>query len=245
MKKIVVLLYILTPFFVYSQSINAFEDFIVPVRFEFQSEDNQYRISSILKANLAKLGINSLYSNEQSTLNYANSCSILTVNLVKVPNLLRTKLQLQFIDCEGKAVYETPIFDSKEKDLSVAYRECLDLIFESMKNINYKYKYSKSNAVISENVYVFEEITEEIQTRSTPNTFNFRNVLYAQPIDNGFQLVDTTPRVVMKIFRTSEPLYYTASYEKTTGVVLKKYGNWFFEYTEAGILKTIPMRIKF
>lgn len=246
MKKIVILLYILSPFFVCSQSINDYDKFIVPVRFEFQSEDNQYRISTILKSNLAKLGINAIYSSEQSTLNDVNSCSILTVNLIKTPNLLRTKLQLQFIDCDGKAVYETPVFDSKEKDRATAFRECLDLIFESMQGINYEYKYLKSNnKVVSEKVYVYEETTEEKQTATTQKPFSFDTVLYAQPTDNGFQLVDTTPKVVMKIFKTSVPDFFTASYENTTGMVLKKDGNWVFEYTEADILKAIPMQIKF
>uniref|UniRef100_UPI00404B6B16 hypothetical protein n=1 Tax=Flavobacterium sp. TaxID=239 RepID=UPI00404B6B16 len=245
MKKIVILLYILSPFFVLSQSINDYEKFIVPVRFEFQSEDNQYRMSTILKANLEKLGIKATYSTETSQVNYADRCSILTLNLVKTPNLLRTKLQLQFIDCDGKTVYETPVFDSKEKDRSVAFRECLDLIFESMQGINYVYNGSKPKPVVAQESIVVQETILQKQTPPAQKPFSFETVLYAQPTDNGFQLVDATPRVVMKIFKTSQPDFFTASYVNTTGMVLKKDGIWVFEYTEAGVLKAIPMQIKF
>jgi len=46
------------------------------------------------------------------------------------------------------------------------------------------------------------------------------NILYAQEIPDGFQLVDNTPKIRLKIFRTSIPDVYTV--EKDNGVVFKK-----------------------
>jgi len=70
-------------------------------------------------------------------------------------------------------------------------------------------------------------------------------LLYAQPIENGYQLVDATPKLVLKIFKTSQPDYFTAVSESKNGVVFKKEGVWCFEYYENNVLKSEKMNIKF
>jgi hypothetical protein len=69
--------------------------------------------------------------------------------------------------------------------------------------------------------------------------------LYAQPIENGYQLVDATPKLVLKIFNTSQPDYFTAVSEAKNGVVFKKEGVWYFEYYENSVLKSDKLNIKF
>lgn len=70
-------------------------------------------------------------------------------------------------------------------------------------------------------------------------------LLYAQAIENGFQLIDTTPKVILKIFKTVQPDYYNANVGKKIGVVYKKNGAWIFEYFIDGQLITEPLNIKF
>ena len=70
-------------------------------------------------------------------------------------------------------------------------------------------------------------------------------VLYAQKIANGYQLVDSTPKIVLKIFETSVPNVYTANLEKGNGVVYQKDGKWFFEYYVEDKLTVKEMNIKF
>ena len=72
---------------------------------------------------------------------------------------------------------------------------------------------------------------------------NDANILYAQEIPDGFQLVDNTPKIRLKIFRTSIPDVYTV--EKDNGVVFKKDGKWFYEYYIDNTLKTQELNIKF
>ncbi|MBT8305727.1 MAG: hypothetical protein KJN85_02195 [Maribacter sp.] len=69
------------------------------------------------------------------------------------------------------------------------------------------------------------------------------NMLYAQEIPDGFQLVDNTPKIRLKIFRTSIPDVYTV--EKDSGVVFKKDGKWFYEYYIDNTLKIQELNIKF
>ena len=70
-------------------------------------------------------------------------------------------------------------------------------------------------------------------------------LLYAQPIENGFQLVDSTPKVRFKLTETSVENVFLATRDNTNGVVLNKNGAWFFEYTADGKKVLEELNIKF
>ena len=70
-------------------------------------------------------------------------------------------------------------------------------------------------------------------------------ILYAQPIANGYQLVDGTPKVVMKIYKTSNSSTFSAVKETTQGVLLMKNNQWFFEYYENEKLVSEKINVKF
>lgn len=71
------------------------------------------------------------------------------------------------------------------------------------------------------------------------------NILYAQKISDGYQLVDSTPKIKLKLYRTSLPDVFTVKHEKDNGVVFKKDGKWYLEYVWGGQLKTEELNIKF
>ncbi len=67
-------------------------------------------------------------------------------------------------------------------------------------------------------------------------------LLYAQPIENGFQIVDTTPKKVMVLQNSGVKDVFTV--EGTKAIVYKKGDVWM--YSESGeILKGEPINIKF
>lgn len=68
-------------------------------------------------------------------------------------------------------------------------------------------------------------------------------VLYAQAIENGFQLVDSTPKVVYKIKNTSMENVFLVEGRQAT--LYKKDNNWVMEYYENNILKQDVLNIKF
>lgn len=79
-----------------------------------------------------------------------------------------------------------------------------------------------------------------------PGDHNDWGILYAQEIANGYQLVDSTPKIRLKIYRTSVPDVFTVTYDKdTNGIVFKKNGKWFLEYRSNGQVKTEELNIKF
>lgn len=69
------------------------------------------------------------------------------------------------------------------------------------------------------------------------------NVLYAQEIDNGFQLVDSSPKVVYKIKNTG--LNNTFLVEGQSAIVYKKGDDWILEYYTDHVLKQDVLNIKF
>jgi hypothetical protein len=68
-------------------------------------------------------------------------------------------------------------------------------------------------------------------------------MLYAQPIDNGFQLVDSTPKVLYKIKSTSSADVFIVT--SVNGTLTKKGNGWLLEYYENDVLKSEMLNIKF
>lgn len=71
------------------------------------------------------------------------------------------------------------------------------------------------------------------------------DIWYAQAIPNGFQLVDSSPKVVLKLFRSSIANTYLAENETSHGLVYQKNGEWWYEYYSGGQLIAEQLNIKF
>jgi len=99
----------------------------------------------------------------------------------------------------------------------------------------------KSNEPVASKIEKAEQDTKERMVEVK----NDSNILYAQEIPNGFQLVDNTPKIRLKLLRTSIPDVYVVKHAKNNGVVYKKDGKWFLEYYFGDTLKTEVLNIKF
>ena len=69
------------------------------------------------------------------------------------------------------------------------------------------------------------------------------SALYAQPITNGYQLVDTTPKVVFILQKTSVENVFLI--KGRDGTVFLNDGQWIAEYYEGDELKKELLNIKF
>ncbi|MCR9227098.1 MAG: hypothetical protein NXH90_06755 [Flavobacteriaceae bacterium] len=70
-------------------------------------------------------------------------------------------------------------------------------------------------------------------------------VLYAQPTDSGYQLVDSTPKVVLKLQETSMDNVFMTDFNGNNAVVFQKDGKWLLEYSENGEKVQKELDIKF
>ena len=237
----------------FSQSVNDYAGVIVPLRFDFLKSDNQYRMSTITKANLKKAGFEAFYANENVSIGYANRCNMLNVDVVRDNAFLTTKLFVVLKDCNGKEIYKSEVGRSKEKDYELAYNEALNMAFQSVYALGYKYNGKAANSskepvgstVVSPAAVATTTVAAVAVNVPTSNDEPDGTVLFAQPIKNGFQLVDNTPKVVMKVYKTTNPAIYLAVKESLHGVAILKDNQWYFEYYEKESLMSEKIKVKF
>ncbi|MEJ1223020.1 hypothetical protein [Sediminicola sp. 1XM1-17] len=70
-------------------------------------------------------------------------------------------------------------------------------------------------------------------------------VLYAQELTNGYQLVDKTPKIVLKMLKSSMADVFIAEAGDQDGLVYRKDGKWYFEYTSNGKVMVEELQIRF
>lgn len=71
-------------------------------------------------------------------------------------------------------------------------------------------------------------------------------IWYAQATDNGYQLVDSTPKIRMKLVKTAQKDTFIATVDdQAMGMVYKKDGQWWHEYFKDGKTEVRPLKLKF
>lgn len=246
MKTRILLMLLFISSFGFSQSINDYKAVVIPLKYDFMKSDNQYRLATLTKFNLNKAGFEAFYANEAVSENY-NRCDLLYIDVVKENGFLVTKLYVTFKDCYGKIVFTSDIGRSKTKEYDLAYSEALNQAFLSVKALNYKYngKVSTTQNTTSQAVAVAPAVASNNAVVNTVVNSNDPNLLYAQPTETGYQLIDKTPKVVMKLMKTSRPDSFIAIKGDIQGSLNAKDNEWYFEYYKNDKLVSEKVVVKF
>ncbi|MBG6187966.1 hypothetical protein [Flavobacterium sp. CAN_S2] len=248
MKKSFLFLLILFVSYSYAQSVNDYKAVIVPLKYDFLNGENQYRLSTLTKFNLNKAGFVAFYNKETFPIEYSNRCDLLYIDVVKESGFLTTKLSITMKDCNEKIIFQSIVGKSKEKDYQVAYNEALNEAFQSVYDLQYKYSgavvktepivvQTQSAPVVSEKAIVAESKVN-VESKDA-------NLLYAQATPTGFQLIDSTPKVVMKLFKTSQANSFIAIKDTVQGSLILKDNQWYFEYYQNDKLISEKVAVKF
>jgi hypothetical protein len=72
-----------------------------------------------------------------------------------------------------------------------------------------------------------------------------KEMMYAQAIPNGYQLIDSTPKVKMKLLNSSTENVFIGQADGKSGMVFQKNGIWIFEYYAGADLIQEELNIKF
>lgn len=246
MKTRILLMLLFISSFGFSQSINDYKAVVIPLKYDFMKSDNQYRLATLTKFNLNKAGFEAFYANEAVSENY-NRCDLLYIDVVKENGFLVTKLYVTFKDCYGKIVFTSDIGRSKTKEYDLAYSEALNQAFLSVKALNYKYngKVSTTQNTPSPAVVSAPAVAANNAVVNTVVNSNDPNLLYAQPTETGYQLIDKTPKVVMKLMKTSRPDSFIAIKGDIQGSLNAKDNEWYFEYYKNDKLVSEKVVVKF
>jgi hypothetical protein len=238
MKKITLFALLLVGSFAFAQSVNDYEYVIVPSRFDFSNKKDEFRLNTLTKLLLEKYGFKAfLDSDAQPDAIVDSNCKKLFADAESKGSLFKTKIRIILKDCKGRVLFTSDEGVSIEKDWAKAYNQAIRLAFESFSTLNYKYKPANAKISTAQPVQQTAVLDEKFETTS--------QTLFAQPAANGFQLVDTTPKVVMKLFRTSDANRFTAVKGEQQGDLIARNGKWFFEYFKNDQLVSEVVDVKF
>ncbi|SFE62412.1 hypothetical protein SAMN05518672_108142 [Chitinophaga sp. CF118] len=243
MKVITLLLAMVFSIVARSQNtINNYKYVLVPERFDIFKQDDQYGINTLTKFLLESVGFKCFMTNDVLPADIANNkCNALRADLVAKKKFLATDLSLVLKDCQGQIIYKSEEGISREKEWNTAYTEALKNAFVSLRDAHYRYD---STGAIQATQST--ESTIPVQAAATPTMITEnKDVLYAQPNAIGYQLIDTSPKKVMTLLKTSMPNYFIADNGVEKGVVFSKNDEWYFEYYKDDKLVSLKLRIKF
>jgi|SRR6218665_9634 len=250
MKKIFVLCFFLSVFTGIAQSVNDYQYVIVPAKFSFLKKPNEYGLNMLTKKLLEKYGFVTFYDTDEFPVEVGDyNCNKLYADVEKDGSFVNTKLRVVLKDCKGNTLFATENGKSKEKEYGPAYIEALRGTAKSFDDLQYKYNGSvigiEKSIVKTTNdgTAVKTEIIPVVT--STPVAPKGKDVYFAQPILNGFQLVDTAPKVIMKIYNTNSKDLFIAEKGELKGVLRNDAGNWVFEHYADGKLQSEAVYIKF
>jgi hypothetical protein len=211
MKKILALLIALFSIISFAQKKQII---LISSKFDFQKEKNSYNINNMLKAILTSNNYEVYFDDAVLPIEIAqNRCNALTGVLVDNSNLFLTKVKLQVKDCQNNLLFETAEVKSREKNIQDGFIEVIKLLSPEIK----KYKPA-----------VFKNKDVVVPSSEIIATTNLKYQIIE--IANGYAIMDATPKVVLQIYKTTNPNVFIADKFGMKGIYTKLENKGIFEY---------------
>ncbi len=236
---------------VYAQKINEYKYIIIPKKFNILKDTNHYQLNTLTRMLFKDAGFTAIYDDVFPEDLKQNNCLGLKAQLAEDSGMFSTKLKIHLRDCNNKIVFASAEGKSRKKEYKKAHQEALRAAFKSIKALNYVYTPARTPVsvvktpeppvqTLPQNA---ENAVQHTEESVKPTAVTGTKVLYAQPVANGFQLVDSTPKVVYIIQKTSlKDLYIIKG---GNGILYKKDNNWVAEYYNGTTLMQELVTVKF
>lgn len=228
-------------------TINNYKFVIVPSKFSFLKTADQYQLNTFTKMFLEKYGFVVYFDTDLLPPEAAgDNCNKLFADVIANTNMFVTKLDVTLRDCMNNEVFRTETGSSREKEYKTSYRQALREAFKSFDTVGYQH-----NGKDGIRGQIGNSGTQVSKLKTAPSPLKEdvvvdKNTLFAQPIENGFQLVNSEPKVVYKLKKTSSEHVFLAEKEALNGTLISKgKGKWVFEYYVDGKLMTEEVTVKF
>ena len=173
MKKILfILAFFIGTISSFAQDLDQYKYIIIPEKFEFSKEENQYQLNALTKFLFEKYGFETLMKSEQKPLDLQeNYCLGLTASVKDNSGLFVTKLVVQLEDCRGNIVFESKEGRSRIKEFKDAHHEALRDAFSTIEELNYEYDPSEVSApTASENEEAPQAVEKAEVAQTEPKT---------------------------------------------------------------------------
>ena len=250
MKKIIVSL-IVTAFLATSVNaqaeVNSFKYVIVPLQYKFLKGQNKYRLNTLTKQLFLKSGYEVYYDNQLLPDDvFEDRCLAMYADVNEIEKGFRvTNLEIELKNCKGKVILKSDLGtsginiheDRYQTALRNAYETFSDKLYYQETGKSYetqsqvaKTEVKKDNTIVEkpnvsevlENKNRIETLSKEESADKKTNTGS--SILYAQKIENGFQLVNQEPKIVMILLKTALSDVYLVKGEDA--IVFKKEDIW-------------------
>jgi hypothetical protein len=271
MKKLLILTLVLC-FAIKADSqtdLNTYKYVVIPMQYDFLQGKDVYRLNTLTKHLFKQQGFDAYFNAQELPEDlFENRCLAMYVDVKKVKSFLSTKIQIEVKDCKGQLIMTSQTAKTKEKDYAKAYNIVVREAFKSFESLNYKYEPKPKNdevvilkkeeslkeeslpvieVVESDNEHV-EKINKDaiVKTKKVEEDVSntiVTQIYYAQKNENGFQLVDSEPKIVMILLKTAADNVFTV--KGKDAIVFKKDDKWIYsEHSDKGEIKKV-LNIKF
>ena len=272
-KFILAFLFICSASVFAQKSIHEYKYIIVPSQYHFQKSEDAYQVNSLTKFLFEKENFSVYLSNDNQHPKELklNKCLALTAKITDVSKMLSTKLNIDLVDCNNNIIFSSKEGTSRKKEYTKAYHQAIRRAFESIKALNYSYTEKNTKTIIAQQITdtkketdileektVIKDESKIIETNKATEKIieipsikekevivltSDSNLLYAQPNSNGFQLIDSSPKVVYILQKTSVENVFIL--KNKNGVLHSLDGQWIAEYYENNKLINKVLKIKF
>jgi hypothetical protein len=265
MKNIILVLFlIMSNIFVFGQEkkVNNYKFIVVPEQFNFLKQKDEYKTSSLTKFLLKKNGFTVVLNSEQYPKDLRdNPCSGLKALVLDKSSMFKVKVIIELRDCSNKILYTSDEGVSKLKEFKKGFQEAIRNAHASMNDITYEPFLLETiekdkKEIVTVNPVLVKEVKEvklevelpvinniEAAQISPINNIALSTTLYAQPKENGFQLINLKPQVVFVILNTSVKGVFLI--KDKNGLLYKKGENWIAEFYDNGKLIEKKYQVKF
>ncbi len=226
-------------------SLNDYKYVVVQKKYEFLKEADKYQLNSLTKFLLEKENFIVFFDDDLSAEIANNRCLSLYADVLKESSMFKTTLKVQLKNCMNEIVFTSKGGISRDKEFKKAYHGALRDAFQSFKEVNYSYKPKQvsqevvevtpikqpiiAKPVIKEipkkEVIVKKEELKPVVKKPEVKQLTPSNIFYAQAVNNGFQIVDSTPKVVMILLSTAKQDVFIVKGEDA--IVYKEDGFWY------------------
>ncbi|MBX2827321.1 MAG: hypothetical protein KTR22_04130 [Flavobacteriaceae bacterium] len=138
------------------KDLSSYSFVVVPDKYDFQFEKDQYQLNSLTKFLFNKHGFHAFFNNE---LPNVERCDGLWADIVRESGFIWTKMRVVIKDCNDEVIYTSEEGRSKLKEYGKAYQDGIRKAFESIIALGVRQK--------EMNVFDFSEETSEVKNQVT------------------------------------------------------------------------------
>lgn len=249
MKRIgLIIVLLMSVFWGYAQSsLNDYKYAVLPQKFTFFKQVDHFKLNTLTRYLFKKNGFEVYYNDETlpDDLEY-NVCNAISVDVIKLKSLLKTRLKIQLRNCHNVVLFESIEGVSKDKDLEKAYKEALIMAFKSIESLNYSYqpkiKTASTNKI--EKNTLETSLENENDSKKAKGFTESKKILKAVPNDKGYVLKDIEGNEVFQLIKSQKDDVFFLS--NNLGILYKQEGNkWVREFMNEGVATSEILYIEF